>query len=417
MITKNDFSGLVLSTELILRQQIIDVLQTDAIELILKEANIEDTDLKWQNIMNEQTVKIDEDISPRLLSILESGIKKLNIFKDVRLLVSSYNGFTSASYYSFNDKRPCYIALNAKLLDVLTESELGFMIGRELGNLIHGNSKITHIVRYLYPDITTISPIIEHKLHIWDQMCETIADWFGYLVCNDFRTCISAILKASYNFSIKEDYFDFDTFVNKVVNYNIDQYRSQEGLSVSSFLINPIRVKILELFSKSISVVNKEGMNIYMLEEGFHKESYELAQLLLKIKKTEVDVHMTTFIASAGLLIANIDGEIDDKEIDLIAYALSDYTLFPFDFIKKFKKEENIEDKLKESLHNIVMTKPNEKIRLFRFMIKMATADNKVVPEEVSFIFEKGKNVFGYTDKEIARLFVALINESQYSFD
>jgi hypothetical protein len=419
MKTTNDFPDLGLSVELMLRQQINDALKISATELILKESEIKDLDYQWQKIISAPKLFINDQTSPRLNRIFDFVQSMLGVQPKVRLIVSDYNDFISISYYSFTEGNPCYIAINASFLDVLNEKELIFLIGREMGNLLNGYSRMTQIVRYIYPDPDIVPPIIEHKLHIWDQLSETISDWYGFLVCNNFETCISALLKTNYSFSVRQEYFEFDTFLKNVINNNLDYSGDNNELSTSSYPINPVRIKILKLFSDHAKVESEKQKLTYHLDEVFHTEVYNLTQHMLKTEKSELDVHMASFIARAGLLVANLDGEIDDNEIDLIAYALSEYTLFPKDLIKKYKEEKNInlEEEVKDSLHCILRIKPTEKERLFRFMIRMVTADEKILKEEVQFIFEKGKTIFGYTEKEIARIFTRVINMSQFAFD
>lgn len=415
MKTTNEFTELGLSVELMLRQQLYDALQIDATELILKEAKLKDSDYQWKRIIDSKKLIINDQTSPQLHKIFNSVRSMLGYNCNVQFLISDYNGFSSMAYYSFAEEEPCFIGINASILDVLTERELVFIIGREMGNLLSGYSRISQTVRYVYPDPSIIPPILEHKLNIWNQLSETISDWYGFLVCDDFRTCISAILKVYYPFSAGKEYFAFDTLLNNIINNSLDYLAYKHELSLNVYPINPARISFLQLFSKHVKVDFKDQRMTYVLEEAFHSEAYNFTREMLKSKKTELDVHMATFIAQSGLLVADIDGKIDEKEIDLIAYALSEYTLFPDDLIKKFQEEGNInlEEKVKESLQSILRIKPSERERLFRFLIRMVSADEKILKEEVQFIFEKGKTIFGYSENEIASIFTQIISKLQ----
>jgi len=202
---------------------------------------------------------------------------------------------------------------------------------------------------------------------------------------------------------------DVEAFM-KENDLRLEYFQKAEGLNVASHPINPIRVKAIELFSQSELFANESGGQS-LDAEALRKKIDDLIQVLLKIKSSELDKHITYFIASAGFVIAKIDDEFDDREREMLIKALSDYTIFPGGLLDQIEKEGNAEQIFVGSLKAILEINPGERERMLTFMIHVAMADKIIKPKELEFIFHIGQNAFGYSAKEVAQVFAGIIQQ------
>jgi Zn-dependent protease with chaperone function len=194
------------------------------------------------------SVKLNHIIAPRLYNICEKAKKILNfneeidffIISSIEVNAFSINGFTYV---------PHMICLTSALVQLLSDDELLFVIGHEIGHLIYKHSQ-------LYVVNSLLSNREEHELpaHItkiftrWNQYAEISADRIGFMVQPQleiigkvFFKFASGLSEQHLNFNIKEYLKQLDTIKELKIG---DFYSSHPG--------HLIRLKSLELFSGSV---------------------------------------------------------------------------------------------------------------------------------------------------------------------
>lgn len=148
--------------------------------------------------------------------------------------------------YVINAYATCYsypiITLFTGTIDKLTDEELGFIIGHELGHI-----KCKHL---LYKDVANkmsiISRIItdatfgfggilttglEVALLYWSRMAEYSCDRAGLLVCQDFDVASKTIIKMAGGTLEKESDINYEGFKNQVKEFEGYDYDSLDKAS------------------------------------------------------------------------------------------------------------------------------------------------------------------------------------------
>jgi uncharacterized tellurite resistance protein B-like protein len=119
---------------------------------------------------------------------------------------------------------------------------------------------------------------------------------------------------------------------------------------------------------------------------------------------------MSIFIATAGIIVANLDDKVTQEEFEHIIRNLSSSHIFPKAFLDRVVQ--NDVDKLFEaSVNKILELSPGLKSALLQYMISMVLADKDIADIEVNFIYHIGQQL-GMSPKEISVTFASMIQQN-----
>ena len=149
-------------------------------------------------------IKVNEKSFPEVHNILLEVCDTLHLKKIPELYISwdyCINGSTVGS------ENPIII-LNSGAIDLLTEDELRYLLGHEVGHiksghmLYHTMAKIIPVIGEIIGSATlgiggVVSAGIEYALLYWARMSELTADRAGLLACQNEDAMITALIKAA----------------------------------------------------------------------------------------------------------------------------------------------------------------------------------------------------------------------------
>ena len=177
---------------------------------------------------------------------------------------------------------------------------------------------------------------------------------------------------------------------------HLEYFINDKGLSRDTHPVNPIRVQSLNLFATCQS------------EEELEKKMEGIISALFKISNDETDYFLGFFVATAGLIAINIDGEVTEKEIEAVLNNLSSFHIFPRHFLDNVCKQ-NVEEIFFSSIQEILKRDPGMREGMFNYIISLVLSDSSFNQKELDFIFQIGRECFGFSEKEIAdRMAVAI---------
>lgn len=183
----------------------------------------------------------------------------------------------------------------------------------------------------------------------------------------------------------------------------LESFKKENTINVASHPMNPIRIKALQIFSKSSlykSIVeNKELQE----DPDLTSNMEELTNLLLFIRNSELDQHRSLFIASAGLVMSEVDEQMTREEYDAIIERLDNYLIFPRQLLQGIMDQKSQATLFMQSASTIMQFNPAERDPMFEFLINIALSDNQLFTKEIDFLYETGANLFNYSAKEIAQ--------------
>lgn len=392
--------GLPLEVEL--STQIYNALQGNVVEEIIKLAKIPFSDNYYRSMLEGHSFKVEEGTLTRYYNIFNEIKEALQFTEPVDFYItgdSSVNAFAIAAQ---EEGEPNIINVNSSLIQLMTDDELRFVIGHEMGHLINKNATLVKLINFVFPHNATIPITLQYKIRLWQQLSELVADRFGYMAMPNLNVCISAFFKMSSGL----DFNKMDMKVEAFLEDNkkrLDYFRNDKGINFATHPINPIRVEALNQFSKS-AFFNEKGTSKEELEKGMEN----LIEILLKVRSTELDSCMAKFIATAGLIIANCDESISENEIDLIFSELSVLEIFPKSYLEDIAQGDVVES-FKESIKKLLELNPETREAMLKYMISIALADKDINVKEVELIFNIAAGELGYSPMETSQIFSQMI--------
>ena len=104
----------------------------------------------------------------------------------------------------------------------MTEDELRFVIGHELGHLINKDTRLTRLVRFVFPPEAAVPVALQYKIRLHEQLAELVADRYGYMATDDLGVCVTAFFKLASGLDLVKMNVSLDALIadnNRRLNY------------------------------------------------------------------------------------------------------------------------------------------------------------------------------------------------------
>lgn len=388
-----------------LSEQIYNALQGNIVEQIANIAKVQNPINDYRSILEGHSFKVEEGTLPHYYNMFHEIKEKLCFEGDIDFYITGDSSVNAFSICSMNPEEPNIINVNSSLIELMTDNELRFVVGHEMGHLINGNTKLTRLINFVYPGDAEAPVTLQYKIRLWGQLNELIADRYGFLAMPDINVCISAFFKMASGLDFEKMKVNIDKFIEEN-RKRLDFFRNDKGLNFDVHPVNPIRVEALYDFSRSV-FFKKCGTSRKKLQE----EMDDLISILLRVRNSELDSHMADFIASAGLMMATSDEGATNEEIEVILEELSATKIFPMDFLEKVSKmkPDEISKMFSDSVNKIMEINPNLREAMFLYLISIVMADKEINGDEINFLLNIGEQALGYSPMEAANILLAVI--------
>jgi len=397
-------TNFALPLETLIGRELFDRLEGDLIEMILKEAKVEHLEDEWKMILEGNSYRISNELTPEIYNLCMEVQHKLQYEKPIDYYISNSSDFNAFAIPASEEGSNDVINLNSTLVERLANEELRFVIGHEIGHLASDNARITRLIRFVFPNYEKIPMILMNKISLWEKLSELTADRYGFIASGDFGTCLNGFFKLSSGLNVER----LNIQQNALLEENekrIEYFKTGKGLNITTHPINLIRIKALQLFSNSkLFEQIKAGTSEIKADEEFSKSIDELVQILLVMSSSEIDYHRKFFIASAGILLATLDKEMDPEELRVLLSALSGYTIFPETLVEDLIEKKRVEEVFIQSMSKILEINPGERKAMIDFLLDAVIADHELGPTEIEFVFQVGQKSMGFARKEVAQI-------------
>ena len=378
-------------------KQIYDALQGQVVEELLRKIKISGNDAYWRSAMEGHSLKVEKDLLPDVYQLCQDVKTKLHFEENVDFYITGDSSVNAFSLSAEDEGEPHIVNINSALFELMSHDELKFVIGHELGHLINKDSALNRLIRFVFPPETNIPISLQYKIRLHDQLAELVADRYGYMAVENLDACVTAFFKMASGLNLEKMNVSISALLADN-NRRLEYFLNDKGMSNASHPVNPIRVQALNLYATCKS------------EEELQKGMDELISILLKVGDGELDEHMAKFIASAGILVANIDDQVSEDEINRILETLANLKVYPRQFLEEILQGDVIEI-FNKAIENILNINPGMREGLLSYMIGIVMADNNISKDEIEFLYSFGSNI-GYSDKEVANFVASAIQKN-----
>lgn len=392
----------VLKPEIQLEQalagQIYHALEGDVVRFVLKNAQGGTDDDYWRSRMEGHCMKADKNLLGNFYTLCHEVQERLNFQEKVDYYVTGDSSINAFSIAAEDSEHPHIVNVNSELFNLMSEDELKFVIGHELGHLINQDTALRRLIHFVYPPESTQIPItLQYKIHLHDNLAELVADRYGYIACGNLEACVTAFFKMASGLDLEKMQVSIDDLLSDNSKH-LDYFLKGGGMSHYDHPVNPIRVQAINLFASARNQIE--------LDNGME----ELIQILLKVGNNPLDEPMSVFVATAGIIAANVDGNVSKEEYEQIIRTLSGSNIFPKSFLESVAKSD-VDALFQESVNTILSINPGLRPGMLEYIIGIILADREIGEKEVNFVYNMGKSL-GLSVKEISILFAGMVQRN-----
>ena len=333
------------------------------------------------NSLLSRGIQLNKIIAPRLYQICSDVKKTIDFDEDIDFYIISDVEFNAFSINGFNYV-PHIICLTSSLVQSFSDDELAFVIGHEIGHLIFKHSQLGIVRSMLINNASRSLPAqIQNIFARWQKYGEISSDRIGYIAMPNIETIGKVFFKLASGLSEEHLQFNIKEYLNQLDNIK-NMSRSEFFASHPS---NLVRLKCLELFSQS--EFYSECKQTPMSQDELKAAMHEVLNLLEYHPKNDDQKYAVEFIASVGMFISCVDGEINPKENETLYNFLSRYTSQPENYLK-FKDIQEVVDRTNAICEYYADAKNDSKFTLCELIAYLTICDGKLDEQEKRALYD-----------------------------
>ncbi len=378
-------------------------LEGDILTDIIAEGKIEESSNYYQLILQGHSFKAMPNLSPGVSAIFEEVLGRLEFKEPIEFYINNSPELNAFAIASTEEGQPHIVNLNSGLLQMLSDQELRFVVGHEIGHIISRNANISKLINFVYPNPARIPVLLQHKINLWQKLAELTADRYGFIANPDMASCISGFFKISSGLNAERIGFDFNAYLEENERI-LARFRETGAGSSLSHPINPIRIKAIQLFADSGLYKSLKENHQPAADPALDEAINDLTLTLMVFSSSPLDQYRKQFIATAGIIMANIDEQMTEDEYKLILNSLASFTIFPSEYLDTILKAGEVGNQLMEAISKILEINPSDRYVMFDMMVSMVHTDRRISKPEITFLFDIGTRMFGMNRKEVAQL-------------
>lgn len=377
-------------------EQIYNALQGQVVNEVLKQLNDSGNDAWWRSNMEGHSLKVAKELLPDMYELCNSVKETLGFVDPVDFYVTGDSAVNAFSVAAEKEGQPHIVNVNSGLIALMTNEELKFVIGHELGHLINKDTSLSRLISFVFPEGTTPPITLLYKIRLHSQLAELVADRYGFKAAGNLESCVTAFFKMASGLDLQKMNVSIDVLLQDNLKH-LEYFISDKGLSRATHPVNPIRVQAINLFANAQS------------QEELEKGMDQLVSILLKVGNNEQDEHLARFIATSGLLMANADNNVSNEEIDMIVENLASLKIFPMKFLEEIKKGD-VTEIFNDAVSNLMKINPGLREGMLNYMIGIVMSDRNIAKEEIELLTHYGGKI-GFSNIEIANMIAVAIQQ------
>ena len=326
------------------------------------------------------SVRLSRTMSQPLHRMVDKCTEKLEINSPIELYAYASPQFNAACFKPEDGRT--FIMFSSALLEGLSDAELLFVVGHELGHHLYKHHEIP--IGYIVRGKNPAPPRLALDLFTWSRYAEVSADRAGALCSNDLQSVSQALFKLASGISnagIVQ--FDLNEFLNQVDDMlAFDEEPGQGAPQQDWFLthpFSPLRVKALKLFFDS-NLMRNDGFDKTILENKVRDIMGLMEPDYMQGKTDTARIMRNLFVASA-IAIADIHMGISDKERAVLRKFLEQGRLV--DKLDPNQLREVLPKRISEARKRVSLTK---RMHVVRDLCIVALAEQAIATEEMELL-------------------------------
>ena len=314
---------------------------------LAREGSLESSQIHYQ--FNETGLRLSADMTPGIYKVLVDVCQRLKIDSTNILAYVYASPEIQAGCYSA-DTSDCLISFTSGLIELMSEDELAFVIGHELGHFLLGHGA----------DMSSSDMSTENMIR---QRCKEIsADRLGMLACSSKDAAFRALIKTTAGLSETYLRFDIGTYLDQIRKSANGSGGVNEGSTHPSLVM---RCRALLWFSMSSEyntlTGGAGGESVGRVDERLSRDMQKFVDGPANQRIADAKEALRIWMMAAAAIR---DGSFDKKEQELISQVVGQELLGKmlglFSGCGKTEVEEIVRDKLAAAIEFYQSVAPND---------------------------------------------------------
>lgn len=181
-------------------------------------------------------VNVNDKSMPRIDRLLKESVRRLGV-SEIPKMSTDWAYHINTFSVGENNFR---IVLLSGAADLLTDDELLFLIGHELGHWVSGHKMYHMLTEALFypiqnsPEWKVLMSVVKFTLLDWYRISDYTADRYGLLCCNDIKVALSTMIKMAGLPKKEYDNIDYRSFLKQAEDFEHEHSGTMD--SVVKFL-------------------------------------------------------------------------------------------------------------------------------------------------------------------------------------
>jgi Zn-dependent protease with chaperone function len=361
------------------QQRLQSLMEAFELEPILSHFESEGGVKSFRDGILSNNLKLTRTMAPRLFAALDSVCRALGYRDPVDLFVAEDSNFNAFAVYSL-DNTPHIIVLTSRLIERMTNEEIRFVLGHELGHLQFKHYRMRMVPRAFGKDSdgdSKVPTLLSRRLEIWHRLAELSADRAGFVAAEGrLDSVVSVFFKIASGLGPEHLQFDISAFLQQLEE--LKQLQRRDTLCDFSHPSIPIRVRALQLY-RDAGGPSATGELLAQVDA----EVSELTQLMERKPSDPEELHKLNYVLAGGVLIGHADGRgLGDREMQILIEMLMPLTSDPEETIASITTSAQAENMLAESAAWMRENTGELKFHGFRYLCIIAAAEGMTPGEE-----------------------------------
>ncbi len=329
-----------------------------------------------REMMLATKLKLTRFLSPRLFALLDEVQATLQFDAPIELFVSADAEVNAYACHSA-DETPHIIGLTSSLVERLSDTELRFVLGHEIGHLAYRHYR-AKTLKAAFQDLE-VPALLVRRLTTWGRLAELSADRAGFAAAKgELQAIVSTFFKIESGLGPEHVRFDIAAFLSQLAE--LQQTDRNSMVSHFSHPLTPIRVRALQLFGEVGSAPDRRV--------GVDAAVQVLADLMEPGVSEPIEIHGRDFIVAAGVMLAHADGEgISDEEHVVLVDLLLPFTVDPEGAMAQIEGGEQAMAIMAKSAEWLKANAGEERFAILRGLTSVAAAGGALKGQEEELLF------------------------------
>ncbi|MHC4092475.1 MAG: M48 family metallopeptidase [Planctomycetota bacterium] len=326
-------------------------------------------------------------MAPRIFRLFDEIRDSLAFTEQADLFVRPDPRVNAFALHRLDDDRPHVISLTSEMIKSMSDDEIRFAIGHEVGHLHYQHYRVMMVYQMLgqqceEKEEKRIPRLLERRLDAWRRLSELSADRVGFLgVSERLPVAVSAFFKMASGLGPEHLRFDLEGFLSQLAQ--LQKLERREVFARFSHPVTPVRARALQLYAEAggASISAKQLARV-------DAEVKQIANLMEFEVSSELGTQAREFLSSGGMLAAYADGEIAPEEQELLIDLLLQVTGDPEAHLERVGSAGQARATLDASCAWLRENAGRERLGLYGQLAHIVAVDGRITEGERRFMME-----------------------------